>query len=143
MEEYCSHEVAILLKNLGFNTRCTWYCRELNKSDHRYDRSNKPIGYGVYYNRINFTLVPTQKMAIDWVKRYHNVSIELKNVCKNLKMYHYCEATGKDGYFVIDKQHHATKIAAINIILKQVLRDLLREKKFNKSKNSHGKNRTS
>ena len=89
-EDFCSFEVAKLLKEKGFDEGCNSYFisdNEIALISNRRDFNN----HGVYLS------APTLQMAMKWLREVHNIFIEIStNIDLNGK-YHY-------SYTILDKE---------------------------------------
>ena len=88
-EDYVSFEIAKLLKEKGFDGRCTHYYKN--------EKYLVDLGYTNIHSYTNSDLVeeltaPTLQMAMKWLREVHNLSIEiyvLKNFDKKICEYTY------------------------------------------------------
>lgn len=131
MEEYCSYSVSTMLKRLNFNTKCNRYYRFQNGSLRICD--GNAINYNNFVGRKYITLVPTHKVAIAWIERYHKITISTKQdfslkKCKFLYKYKVKGFAKREGYFLLCTQFFRSKEMAEHAALTQVLKDILREK---------------
>lgn len=81
IEDYCSYEVAKLLKEKGFNEP-TWTRYEDNNEvifGDKYNWNNSPMGQ---------TSAPTLQMAMKWLREMHNTNIDIVSVW-NQKRFEY------------------------------------------------------
>ena len=129
MEEYCSYSVSTMLKRLNFNTKCNKYYRFQNGSLRVCDAS--AINYDNFVGRKYITLVPTHKVAIAWIERYHKITIGIKQdfdfkKCKFLYRYTVEGFAKREGYFLVCNKCFKSKELAEHAALTQVLKELLR-----------------
>jgi len=82
-EDYCSYEVAKLLKEKGFNEFCYTYYDGIDNSINRFDKGlhfkNTSYPWGVPYDvskAKKYIITPTHQMAMKWLRKIHNISIE-------------------------------------------------------------------
>ena len=75
-EQYVSFETAKLLKEKGFNWQCPAYYSEYfdNWKTLRFWKCGKPKTYDTVRNS-GYLLVPTQSMAVRWLREVHNIFI--------------------------------------------------------------------
>lgn len=79
-EDYCSYEVAKLLKEKGFNEECSYrYVAEPDYRTPEFVRS--PIGKGSRY----LYNAPTHQMAMKWLREVHKLHI---GIARDPKGYH-------------------------------------------------------
>jgi hypothetical protein len=74
-EDYCSFEVAKLLKKKGFNETCEYFYDEYKDEDKHVVCSNGCSAYNddkhpTYYS------MPTHQMAMKWLREVHGLSVE-------------------------------------------------------------------
>lgn len=75
-EDYCSYEVAKLLKEKGFNEPCRAYWDDQPKLDmHTLFFSVEPIRNSRLI--VNDVSCPTHQMVIKWLREVHKVNIEI------------------------------------------------------------------
>lgn len=68
-EDYVSFEVAKLLEEKGFNEYCP-------KSYFKMDKTLKESGFSEW-EKVNEIKAPTQSLAMKWLRKVHNIHIEL------------------------------------------------------------------
>lgn len=69
-KEFVTYEIALKLKELGFDKECLmWYCHENNLT---YD-----LIFKQYKEEDYFCNAPLWQQAIDWLMRVHNMDIEI------------------------------------------------------------------
>jgi len=71
-EDYCSFEVARLLKEKGFDEECIGAYTETNHSITIFNSKIKNSEYG-----IALYTAPTLQMAMKWLREVHNIFIEI------------------------------------------------------------------
>lgn len=74
-EDYCSYEVAKLLKEKGFDEPCIrhWDCDDRSL----YGYNDIPISNSeLQANEYNGYSAPSQSMAMKWLREVHNLSVE-------------------------------------------------------------------
>lgn len=79
-EDYISFEVAVLLKEKGFNWHCE-HCYEV-ANDNPYSNANYQVSYPK----------PTHQMALKWLRDVHGIRIGI--------VPYYFEDSGEDGWIV-------------------------------------------
>ena len=81
-EDYCSFEVAKLLKEKGFDEPCIrhWDC-----DDHSlYGYNDIPISNSeLQANEYNGFSAPSQSMAMKWLREEHNIFIQISTVLQD------------------------------------------------------------
>ena len=85
-EDYCSFEVAKLLKEKGFDELCD------NYYDQSSDEPQQLTLDEMYYSYDVFIKAPTHQMAMKWLREVHNLFIEpyvVKNYSKKKLEYTY------------------------------------------------------
>jgi hypothetical protein len=75
-EDYVSFETAKLLKEKGFNEKSRYYYRDHDKA---LVSVSLMCGYSVIRNKdlIDDYAVPTQQMAMKWLREVHNIDISI------------------------------------------------------------------
>ena len=77
-EDYCSYEVAKLLKEKGFNTFKSYgWDEQLFDKEHP---RNFSIGFD---NKEHWISCPTQSMAMKWLREEHNIFIQISAVLQD------------------------------------------------------------
>ena len=99
-EDYCSYEVAKLLKEKGFNESCYTYYDDIDDSINRFDKglhfSNTSYPWGVPYDiskAKKYVVAPTLQMAMKWL-REKNIIIVIQPEYFNIESK--CSAWGVD-----------------------------------------------
>jgi hypothetical protein len=70
-EDYCSYEVAKLLKEKGFNESCDYYY------DQSSDEPQQLTLDEMYYSYDEFLKAPTHQMAMKWLREEHQLHISV------------------------------------------------------------------
>ena len=70
-EDYCSYEVAKLLKEKGFDEYCD------NYYDQSSDEPQQLTLDEMYYSYDEFIKAPTHQMAMKWLREIHNICITI------------------------------------------------------------------
>lgn len=78
-EDYCSYEVAKLLKEKGFDEYCRYFY-DCNTPDTGY-LSNKRYGEYIHNSKVydgrNLAACPTHQMAMAWLREMHKIMITI------------------------------------------------------------------
>ena len=84
-EDYCSYEVAKLLKEKGFNESCYTYYDDIDNSINRFDKglrfNNTSYPWGVPYDiskAKKYIVTPTHQMAMKWLREEKNIFIVIE-----------------------------------------------------------------
>lgn len=70
-EDYCSYEVAKLLKEKGFDCWCEHYIFE-NYEDYKSEGTGSPTNWNKYGGH---TSIPSLSLAMKWLREVHNLCI--------------------------------------------------------------------
>lgn len=126
-EDYCSYEIAKLLKEKGFNENCYTYYDDIDTSINRFDKgyhfNNTSYPWGVPYDvskAKKYFVAPTHQMAIKWL-REQGMDIIILPVLKNeynKQKYYIWQATGK-------KDKASTYEAGVEAALKYYLTEMM------------------
>lgn len=127
MEEYVTKEIALLLKELGFDGYCMAYYREadetLIQAKERVDKvwienhSNK--------NHTEYYLAPTQQMAKKWLKEVHEIFIGENYVdYENGSRSYFVEAKNMKNNKVMEYRSFDNLEFGINKIILYILRKI-------------------
>jgi hypothetical protein len=120
-EDYCSYEVAKLLKEKGFNEPCDNY---YDKKGSEKQEPQELTWNEIMYSYNEFLKAPTHQMAMKWLREVHGliISIEFQIICPTWKWRIYIKSSNDKH---TDFRHYNKYEDAVEKALKYTVENLI------------------